>query len=159
MSTLGGWVLSITGVVLLGTIIDLLLTKSRLKTFIRAIFASVTVLIIVTPIPAFIKSGLKADFDWGGIELDDGYLDYAENYKLNALARSVEAALEKDGITKAAVTVEGEVKEEIVVRSVTINLSDSVIDGETEHINKYAEVKKKVSGYLGISEDKIRVYG
>ncbi|MCI8434875.1 MAG: stage III sporulation protein AF [Clostridia bacterium] len=159
MSTLGSWVLSIAGVVLLGTVIDLLLTKSRLKTFIRSVFASVTVLIIVTPIPAFIQSGFKADFDWGNIELDNNYLQYTETAKLNAIARAVEAVLADDGLDGAKVTVDGEVGDEILVRNVVINLSETVIAGESEHINKYAEVRKKVAAYLRVSEDKVSVYG
>ena len=159
MSTLGSWVLSIAGVVLLGTVIDLLLTKSRLKTFIRSVFASVTVLIIVTPIPAFIQSGFKADFDWGNIELDNNYLQYTETAKLNAIARAVEAVLADDGLDGAKVTVDGEVGDEILVRNVVINLSETVIASESEHINKYAEVRKKVAAYLRVSEDKVSVYG
>lgn len=159
MSTLSGWVLSIAGVVLLGTVIDLLLTKSRLKTFIRSVFASVAVLVIVTPIPSFIKSGFDADFTWGDVELDSGYLSYVEHYKLNTLARAVEKVLEQEGLAGAKVTVDGEVDGEILVREVTINLSETVIAGESEHINKYAEVRKQVAGYLGVGEDKVRVYG
>lgn len=159
MNTLSSWVLSIAGVVLLGTVLDLLLTKSRLKAFIRAVFATVTVLIVVTPIPAFIKSGFRADFDWGNVELDGKYLQYAENQKLNALAEAVEKALADDGIPNAKVTVDGSVDKEVLVRSVSVNLSESGIDGENEHINKYAVVKRKVSEYLGIDEDRVSVYG
>ena len=72
---------------------------------------------------------------------------------------SIEAVLADDGLDGAKVTVDGEVGDEILVRNVVINLSETVIAGESEHINKYAEVRKKVAAYLRVSEDKVSVYG
>ena len=57
MSAIAGWVLSVLGIVLAGTVVDLMLTKSRLKSFIRSVFATITVLVVITPLPKLIETG------------------------------------------------------------------------------------------------------
>lgn len=95
MSSLATWVLSILGIVLVGTLVDLLLTKSRLKSVIRSVFATITVLVVVTPLPKLVSTG---SFDLDADITDGEFLTYASDLKIGVLERAVERALAAQGI-------------------------------------------------------------
>ena len=153
MSGLATWVLSVLGIVLVGTLVDLLLTKSRLKSVIRAVFATITVLVIVTPLPGLVSTG---SFDISADITDGDFLDYASDLKIGVLERAAERALAAEGI-EAAVEIEGTADTDIAIERVTIILSADGIPDENEHINKYNSVRRLAADYLNVEEDRITV--
>lgn len=153
MSSLATWVLSILGIVLVGTLVDLLLTKSRLKSVIRSVFATIIVLVIVTPLPGLVSTG---SFDINADITDGEFLTYASDLKIGVLERAVERALAAEGI-EAAVEIEGTADTDIAIERVTINLSADGIPDENEHINKYDSVRRLAADYLNVEEDRITV--
>ena len=153
MNSLATWVLSILGIVLVGTLVDLLLTKSRLKSVIRSVFATITVLVVVTPLPKLVSTG---SFDLDADITDGEFLTYASDLKIGVLERAVERALAAQGI-EATVEIEGTADTDIAIERVTINLSADGIQDENEHINKYDSVRRLAADYLNVEEDRITV--
>ncbi len=153
------WIMSILAVVALGFIADLVLSGKRMGRFVNAIFASLTILIIVAPIPNLIKNGFSGELLYiPGVNVDDSYLDYANNLKAGSLERGVEEALAKEGYHGITVEIKGEFGDEINVESVSINLSKMVMDDKVVHINKYETITRFVSGYLGVDKGVIMIY-
>lgn len=162
MSFITAWIMSILGIVVLGTVVDLLLTKSRLKNFIRSIFATVSILVIITPLPSLVKNGFNIDFSdiQGEIQLDDNFLDYAQKLKIKALEKSMVSAFDQEGISGLIIQVTAVVNgNEIEVKRVTIDLRNSVINENLTNINKYEFIKERVKKYIGKQEVEIVING
>ena len=162
MTFVSGWIMSILGIVVLGTIVDLLMTKSRLKNVIRTVFATVSVLVIITPIPSIVENGFDISFSdiLGGIELDQNFLEYADKMKIDAMKEAIEAALESEGISGAKAELSAEVNDNrIIVKRVVIDLSDSVIKDNLANINKYEFIKERVKSFTNNQEVEIIIYG
>lgn len=140
--------------VALGIISDLVLSGKRMGKFVSAVFASLTILIIVAPLPNLLGGNIDADnFLLGsGVELDEGYLEYASELKAKAMSKGVIKALDEAGYANVEVTIEGDFGQEIDIKRVTVNLSKMVMSGNVAHINKYEAIETLVSGYLGVDK-------
>ncbi len=162
MSAVTKWILSIFVAVIIGVVVDLLFSGSRMSKMIRCVTATVTLVIIVMPLPSMIKSGFGAGetvFEYNP-QTDEHFLSYVTDKKLEVLADSVEDMLEKEGISGANVTIDAEKEgDEINIVQVVINLSNSVIDENLQHINKNELATDKTVEYLGVDKSRIVVYG
>ncbi len=152
--------MSILAVVALGFIADLVLSGKRMGKFVNAIFASLTILIIVAPLPNIIKNGFNGDniLFVPGIEVDDSYINYANKMRVRSLERGVEEALSKEGYRNIEVEIKGEFDEEIKIQSISLNLSNLVMDDKVVHINKYEAITRFVSGYLDVDKGVVVIY-
>jgi|GEM_PF-557429 len=163
MNPIVGWVIGILSIVLLGTVIDLLLSENKMGKYIKAIFAAVTILVIIMPIPSLLRNGV--DWDNGFIiqnefELDENFLAFADRIRISALERGLEAQLASEGIRGTQVRIEGRViNSEIYPERVQINLANVVIDSNLAHINRYEHVAVRVSYHLSIDRGRIFVHG
>lgn len=163
MNSFGSWAMTILGVVVIGIIIDLVLPTGRMQKYLKSVFAAILVLIIVLPIPSIIKNGIN--FDSGSLfendfTLDDNYLDYSNSIKYSYLEKGVVSALAEDGIKNAKVTITGGSDKNIYkISLVKINLQNSVIDEDLQHINKYELVRDKVTAYLKVDKGLVIIDG
>ncbi|MDR2201800.1 MAG: stage III sporulation protein AF [Clostridiales bacterium] len=162
MSAAAAWITSILGVVIVGTLIDLILPSGRMNKYIKSVFAAVTVLVIVLPLPSLIRSGFKPE---GGklfapeFSLDSRYIEYADAVKFGYLARGVEKMLKEDGMAGVSVKIEGGFSgHEPVINLVSANLQNLVIDKNLEHINKYERTRDLIAQYLNVPKDAVIIY-
>ena len=154
--------MSILGIVIIGTIVDFLLMKSRLKNFIRAIFATVCILVIITPLPSIVKNGFDMDFSdlVGDIQIDDDFVGFSERQKVIALEKAIESAFDEEGISKLSVKADVEFESgNFTVKRITVDLTDSVINENLANINKYEFIKERVKKFTGNPEVEIIING
>lgn len=156
MNPIATWIMSILGIVIVGTVVDLVLPEGRMNKYIKSIFACATILIIVLPLPNLIKNNfnvndgelIKPDF-----VLDSDYIEYAEKVKMRYLAHGVEEELANEGYKNTKVEISGNFKNNVVtINLVKINISNLVIDENLQHINKYEQISKLVTKYLSIDK-------
>ena len=163
MGPITGWLIGILSIVILGTVVDLISAGGRMSKYIRSVFAAVTVLVIILPLPSLIRNGINFDSSFliqNEFELDENYLRWAETVKLSALARGVQEQLRQDGVQGAVVTVEGSARaNNITIELVRVNLENVVIDGNNQHINKYELIRQLVAEYLSIDRGQVIAYG
>lgn len=162
MKFVSAWVMSILGIVIIGTIVDLLLSKSRLKNFIRSIFATVYILVIITPLPSIVKNGFDMDFSdlVGDIQIDDDFVGFSERQKVIALEKAIESAFDEEGISKLSVKADVEFESgNFTVKRITVDLTDSVINENLANINKYEFIKERVKKFTGNPEVEIIING
>ncbi len=162
MKFVSAWVMSILGIVIIGTILDLLLSKSRLKNFIRSIFATVCILVIITPLPSIVKNGFDMDFSdlVGDIQIDDDFVGFSERQKVIALEKAIESAFDEEGISKLSVKADVEFESgNFTVKRITVDLTDSVINENLANINKYEFIKERVKKFTGNPEVEIIING
>ena len=155
MSAISAWIMSILGIVIIGTLIDLILPSGRISKYIKSIFATVTVLVIVVPIPNLIKNNFNPS---GGnlitpeFTLDENYLAYTDKVKMRYLAKGLEEKLAEDGLHNVSVEIDGKFGDgnSPVINLVKVNLQNLVIDEDIRHINKYELIRDLVTTYLNV---------
>jgi len=130
--------------------------------YIKSVFAAVTILVIILPLPSLINNG--CDFDNGFLiqnefELDENFLHFADRMRINSLERGVAAQLSSDGIANAQVNISGVVvNQSIQVERVEINLTNAVIRENLAHINKYEHTQELVARHLNIALWRVTAY-
>lgn len=162
MKFISAWIMSILGIVVLGTIVDLLVAKSRLKNFIRSVFATVSVLIIITPLPSIVKNGFDVSFSdlVGEIQIDSDFVGFAERQKVMVLEKAITEAFEQEGISGLCVKVNAEFDNgNLIVKRIVIDLSNSVINDKLANINKYEFIRERVKQFTGNPEVEIEING
>ncbi|MCL2675885.1 MAG: hypothetical protein FWE84_04800 [Firmicutes bacterium] len=157
MSGFVPWALSILAVVVTGTVLDIFLSEKKLGKAVRGVFASLTVLIIVSPLPALL-SGCKS-FDLSSfseeISLDRDYLNYAEAQKRRALEDGLAAALADKGYKNVACEVTAQFGTTICITLVRLDLSALVISAPATNINKTENIRALAAEFLKIDRGKV----
>lgn len=155
MSSFAAWGMSVLGIAIVVTIAEMLLPHGKTRNVIRSVCAVVSLLIIVTPIPSLIKSGINFDFSADSVQIDTDYVDFINKQKGELYARSAEDFLKEKGYEgiKVAVVTDG-----LNIKSVTVNFSDSSITGNGAHINKN-EITNLLAEYFGIQKEAVMAYG
>jgi len=157
-----GWIIGILAIVILGTVLDLFLSEHRMGKYIKSVFATVTILVIVLPIPSLINNGCNFDDNFifqNEFELDQNFLEFADRMRIRSLERGVEAQLSADGIAGARVSIDGiVVNQEIAVELVRINLANAVIQDNLAHINRNEHTASLVARHLHIDRGRVIVY-
>lgn len=161
MNTITSWIMSIFTVIIIGIIVDLLFSNSRMGKFVKSAAGCITLLLIILPIPNIVKNGFSADINFlasTDTVIDQSYMDYVNDYKTKNLINGVNVALKEDGITGAVITVSADFKDnQIDIVQVIINLDKVVIPEKFQHINKNELIIDLVSGYLNIDKVKVSV--
>ena len=164
MSGFASWGLTILGLAVVMTIAEMLLPNGKLRKVIRSVFATVTALCIITPLPSLFKSaGDKIDglvFDTSVSITDDDYIAFVDGEKRSLIERGAVDYLESHGVKNVGVEVELD-GGGFGVKSARIDLSEFSNIGITEngeHINK-SEIIGMIAEYFGIGKEAIMTYG
>lgn len=162
MNDITRWILSLLGAVIVGFIIELLFSETRLNKFFRYIIATVTLLIVVSPIQSLLSGG-NFSFNFSGftVAVDQNFVDYMLEKRIKILENHCVLSIESAGIKGAEVKITATANDsgEVEIELVEINLSRAVINGQTEHINSNEIALNAVYNYLKIDKNRISVYG
>ena len=96
------WLISVVGVVLVGVLVELILTDSPMSKFVRSIYAFFILLVIVSPLPGLIRNGIEVG---AGVEYDWALINTINNQSLAAAQGRVDRALEAGGFGDVIVTI------------------------------------------------------
>ncbi len=159
MNSFAAWGLTILGIAVVTTVAEMILPNGKTKKVIRSTVATLTTLVVITPIPSLIKSlsSETAAPSVGEVEIDRDYLDYIDKAKSAAVVAALKDYLEKQGYP-TDFSVEVKLNDAYSVESVTIDFSESGITENGEHINK-SEMKGLIAEYFGVGEEAIMTYG
>lgn len=156
MSSFAAWGLTILGIAVITTVAEMFLPQGKTKKVIRSVFAVVTVLAIITPLPTLLKNGFGASLGENGVEMDESYLQYVEEAKKQMLIGSVEKHLKENGHSGGySIDLDAD---GWTVKSVRIKFDEPGITEKGEHINKN-EIIKLVADYFDIGREAIMTYG
>lgn len=154
MTTITSWIISILSVVLLSVIVDLILPDSNMSKYIKSTLASVTILVVIMPLPSLISSGFDWDeelFNSSQITLDEDFLDYTTSVKASYLEEGLLSQLQDDGVQNLTLDITCHSSDgEIIVDYVYINMDKIVLVSQDEHINSSEQVIALICSYLEI---------
>ncbi|MBQ9736912.1 MAG: stage III sporulation protein AF [Clostridia bacterium] len=155
------WIMQIAGVIVLGTLCDMILAESEIKKYVKPILGFVLIFTVVSPISNMAPQKINMDF------LEDesqGFLDVAERSdKLQAetmatlyeeklsleLSRSIGEAFKKD----VKVLVSAENKEGKIGEIDGVVLEISAEEGEVVNCE---EIRKYTAKALGVDKNKVK---
>jgi len=159
MHPIVGWVIGILAIVILGVVVDLLLAENKMGKFVKSVFATVTILVIILPLPSLMRNGCNFDENFiiqNEFELDRNFLEFANRIRINALERGVEAQLREDGVTGARVSIEGRVENhDVVVDRILIDIANANFETIAGQFNPRDLVQRLIAGYLNIDRARI----
>ena len=156
------WILSVSAVVMITAIITLVLPEGKIGKYIKSIFSLFIIFTIIKPL-FYIK---ESEFDYknifyqNNIELQYDFIEYVSQEKINEYEKQCLKILENSGIQKSLLKISYslEVDSKIKIEQVTINLKNSVIISDKEHIDIIKESKQNIASYLNIKEDLVKIY-
>ena len=161
MGNFSKWILALVCATIVGFIVELLFAETKLNRFMRFIMASVTLLIVVTPLPSLLNGlGFSIpQFSYSQIS-DSSYMQFILDKRIELLENYCVSAIKNVGIDGASVKISAKYNEqnEVEISLVEINLSSVVISGNDMNINKQEVAINAVHGYLKIERDRIIVY-
>lgn len=158
MSGLSAWIMSITGVVCLGALADVLMAEGSTKKYVKGIVALIVFAAILAPIPAILNGEFDFSTDNSSSSADNAFITEVTETRYRNAEAALESALAARGYEGASVRIYlGYGKEVPEVVAVVVDITSAVIIGENENIN----IKEDVAGYtasaLGIEPARVTV--
>lgn len=146
---MSGWVLSVTAVICLTVLLDIIMPDGQMKKYVKAIVSIIVIFVIITPL-ASIAVG-EFDLTKGNITIDSDMLDNLESTSDRYRETQLEAMLSDDDIT-ADVKIEndnGKKKVEVIIQNQVLS--------ENEMNILKQKVKDTVTDFLGIDSGSVSV--
>ena len=160
MELFSSWILSITGTVLLGVLIDLILPDGQTNKYIKSIFSIILIFVIINPIVKLTNSNININSIFNNeIKIDMEYVEKINQSRILALNKSMVRDAEDHGLFN--VEFEYFLNDDSInleITNVNISLKNLVIDEKLTHIDKYRVLIGVVQKYLDIEEDFIVFY-
>ena len=158
---MGAWLLKITGVIAFSTLSSLLIPNGQTKKYVKGIFALITLFVLVSPLPKLLKSdfsGFPNAFDTAvELEIDETFLYGVATNAYKTQERNIEKFLKKKGIeAKVKFVVKSETSSEIDY--VNVILSDKSFERDKSNSIDIGALKREISKFSGVPEDKLRVF-
>lgn len=158
------WLLSVGAMILLTALITLILPNGRTNKLIRSVFALLTLLVIVQPLVS-LKTGeaeivIPSITNDNEIYLQEDFLGYIIEKRNENKEKECGKILSEKGINGAFVEIgyitDGKASYEI--KKVTVNLTESVIFPDKEHIDIIEVIRTEIADYLKTDKEVIYIY-
>lgn len=159
MEAITGWLLGVVGIVLIGTLVDLILPDGEMQKYIKAIFSIVIVFVMISPIVNIDLNKIdfnKFIYNDSSVTINEKYLKNYNNIYKESLEKTCEMALKNSGFSGVKVNICLNMSiTKFQIEKVEVNLKNLVIDTNKVHIDKYQEIKSVIISVLGVDEDKV----
>lgn len=155
---MGGYLLTILGIVILGVVIDVILPSGSISKYISGIFAIVIMFVIISPILSLVKGGynIRDYFTLQDISLDEKLLYNINNSKFSELEKQIEQELTDNGYSNVNVDIQFNIEStNVKILQVLVDLSNIVINGNSVNINKYVYIRQLIQSKLNVAKEVI----
>ena len=155
------WIISVFSAVFVVSVLSIILPEGRLAKFVKPLISLVVIIIVIAP---FIDSDeFVNDFTTIGskeIKTDSDFLEHVTYNKIDLYTKNCIKIAEKNGINDSEILIEYSVDDNftITISEVSINLKNTVISSEDEHIVILQRLKNDISEYLGIDTTGVKIY-
>lgn len=153
------WIISVASVVIITAIISMIVPDSKMGKYVRGIFSFFVMLVIIQPI--FTNKISLINFSTANdneIYIQENYVDFVIKKRIESYESDCVIIAKKCGIENAKIEVDYSIDQngQICINNVNLNLKDSVIISDKEHIVILKETKSAIAKYLGIDENKVK---
>ena len=156
------WVLKIIITVFALSSIGIILPEGKLNSYVKYVFSILLIPIVIEPLLTLKNTAFdySVAFNETQIELQSYYLEYITSLKVKEYDNAVTNCVENLGISKVKVNILYNVDEnyKIYIKKVRLDLENSVINSDKEHIDIIETIKTAVSECLKIDKDLVVFY-
>lgn len=157
------WMIGVVITIFFTSIISLILPVGKLNATIKSIFSFLIILVIIQPL---FNLRHNASFDFSNIFNENSvyvqtdYLEFINEKEIEAHKEKCIELLEEKGVYDAKIDIFYKTTNyyEILIEKVAINLQNSVIKADKEHIDILEQVKDVVCGYFSIEKNLVIIY-
>lgn len=158
MSDISRWIISISGMVLIGVLIEVVLPEGKMSKLLKSIVGIFSVLIIILPLKDFDFNSLKFS-NISEFVIDEQFVEERESEKIILVEKEVERNLELNGFKYVSVKILGDYNgSELQITSVFVDISNMVLIDENLNIDKYTNIMAIIEASLNVSEDYVIFY-
>lgn len=151
------WILSIVGIVFVGVLFDLICPEGKMSTFIKSVFAIMTLFVIIRPIPKWLKQSIHINWD---IDLNEEYLGSINAGKVLYWQDQIKKNIESMGYSPCDVVVDADLQNSTgKINNIYVDFSNYVLNGGDKHIIKYEKIQEMIMEITNIKKEKIVFYG
>ena len=146
---MSGWVLSVTAVVCLTVLLDIIMPDGQMKKYVKGIVSIIVIFVIVTPLASLAVG--KFDLTKGNITIDSDMLESLESTSDRYREIQLESMLSDDGITADVkiVSENGKKKVEVIIKNEVLSKNEMNILKQ--------KVSKTVAEFLDIDDSDVGV--
>lgn len=155
------WIFNIGATVLLVSIITLILPDGKVGKFIKSIFSILILMIIIKPLVPIKEFNFDYTSIFGNTEItvQENFVNYTFEEKKKSYQRYCLKIIEDIGVENASVElIYDNENMKFEIKNVKINLVNSVIKSDKEHIFIIEEIKEKISSYLNVNSSILVIY-
>ena len=143
MESLSSYVLTITGVILVSVVVELVIPDGQINKYIKNVFSFLVIGVIIAPLPGFVSNkNVTSIFEVGQYEIQDEYIYALNCSKLKVMQNEEEAFLSNQGYKQIELIFHTTdmYSSDLNIDKITIDLTDMVI-GETAEYKNLNDVK------------------
>ena len=159
MSAISTWILSITGIVLVGLLFDILLPNGKTNKIVKSVVALFTVLVIVSPLKNIDLNNFDFSNLFENFNIDSQFVSSIREDMVQTLKDDIQENLYENGYSGVKIDFEvSSSQENLQIRTVFVDLSNLVLLDNNLNINKYTNIVAIIKSLVDIKEDSIIFY-
>ena len=159
MSAISTWILSITGIVLVGLLFDILLPNGKTNKIVKSVVALFTVLVIVSPLKNIDLNNFDFSNLFENFNIDSQFVSSLREDMVQTLKDDIQENLYENGYSRVKIDFEvSSSQENLQIRTVFVDLSNLVLLDNNLNINKYTNIVAIIKSLVDIKEDSIIFY-
>ncbi|MDR2047011.1 MAG: stage III sporulation protein AF [Clostridiales bacterium] len=155
------WIISVAGVSVLTVLLDIILPEGQMNKYVKGVLSVVVTVVIISPAAGLLKDGLDFERLFGfarnvyAVDQNYVYAVYADAY--GAEEARMKSLLSGAGIKIESADIVFDPANKRKILYVNIFLRQSVIDGDSAHINISDGIKKLISEKYALNRNDVRV--
>lgn len=155
------WITAVCAVIVFTTVITIIIPNGRTAKTIKNVFAVLIILVLVSPLYKMKDRSFSIDnFLFNGeVVVQEEYLDYIENKKVNTYKDDCLKILSENGVEGAEIGLEYVIDENYVfsIKTVSVNLKNAVIKSNDKHIVIIEKCKNDIAKHLQINVSEVYI--
>lgn len=158
---MSGWLIKLAAIILATSCAEILLPTGKIKNSCRTVLALVCVAVFIEPLAHAVNFEMDlSDIFGDDVAVDQTYVDDVNDYYCSILEGEIANLLSEKGAEVSECSVSGEIiNGKFEIKNVIVKIDNSVISGADEHIISIVEITSMLSEALGITSERVIVYG
>jgi len=159
MVYISSWIISILVVVLFGVLVEVILPNGKLSKIIKCVIATLTMLVIISPIKNIDLHNLNFQNYFQEIVIDNNFINERNEEQISYIEKNIEDNLEKNGYLQVSVKIDGNYSSSgINIKYIYVDLGRLVISQESQNINKYNNIMGIIKSIVEVEEGQVIFY-
>lgn len=157
---ISSWILSITGIIIVTLLTEIVLPNGKTGKIIKSVLAIFSIFVIVSPLKVIDFN----NFDFFSIvttnlEINKDFIENREIEKMLEHEKNIEENLNSSGYKGIKIKIEGEYKNEnFNINNVFVDLKNLVLLNQNLNINKYTNIIAIIKNIIKVEEKNIIFY-